>query len=204
LYIIGVMDWHGLKTLTRKQLIKYSVSVSAILLATAFIEYAMGRIPICKCGYTTLWAGNANSFENSQMLSDWYTFSHIIHGFIFYWLLGKFAKRLPPPVRFIIALIIEAAWEILENSPIIINRYRTATMSLDYYGDSIINSLSDILAMVLGFILASKLPVKVSIASVVLMEITVGYVIRDNLTLNIIMLLYPFQAILDWQMGPMS
>src|SRR5258706_2024244 len=176
-------------------------SVFGVFALLILIKFLMGRVPICTCGSIKLWAANVNRFENSQMLSDWYTFSHIIHGFIFYWLLGKFAKKLPPHTRFIITLIIESGWELFENSPIIINRYRTATMSLDYYGDSIINSLSDILATVLGYILAVKLPVKITIAVAILIELVIGYIIRDNLTLNIIMLLYPIPAILKWQSG---
>jgi hypothetical protein len=174
-----------------------------ILFIVALIEYFMGRIPLCKCGYIKLWAPDVMSNENSQMISDWYTFSHIIHGFLFFWLFSvlKYTKKLPVQARLIIALLIEVAWEILENSPMIINRYRENTVSLDYYGDSILNSLSDVLAMIVGFWLALKLPVKISIFLVILMELIVGYIIRDNLTLNIIMLLYPLEVIKNWQIG---
>ncbi len=180
---------------------KYYFFTAAIFLFTGIILFYMGRVPICKCGYIKFWHGVTHSSENSQHLTDFYTFSHIIHGMIFYWLLRKFFKKMSPGKALFMATLVEAAWEILENTDMVINRYRAATISLDYYGDSIINSLSDILAMVFGFYMANKLPVKITVFSAIAMELIVGYLIRDNLTLNVVMLVLPLDFIKNWQSG---
>jgi hypothetical protein len=154
----------------------------------------MGRVPICRCGYVKLW-------KNSQHLSDWYTFSHVIHGFALYGLLWLVARRWDVGWRLVAAAAVESAWEILENTDFVINRYRAVTISLNYYGDSVINSVSDIVAMVVGFGMAARLPVKAIVALTIVMELTVGYLIRDNLTLNILMLIHPLEAVRRWQAG---
>jgi Protein of unknown function (DUF2585) len=173
----------------------------AIVAAMVAVQLGMGRVPICKCGYVKAWHGVVMSSENSQHLSDWYTFSHVIHGMAFYAVLWVFARRLTIRARFVTAVGLEAAWEILENTPMVINRYRETTIALDYFGDSVLNSVADVVAMMAGFGLASLAPVAFSLGLAVAMEIFVAFMIRDNLTLNVIMLIYPIDAIKRWQGG---
>jgi hypothetical protein len=178
------------------------VAITVVLVAAAVaIELVLGQVAICRCGYVKLWHGVVNSSENSQHVTDWYTFSHVIHGLAFYALLWLLARRAPMSTRFLAAVALEAVWEVFENTPFVINRYRTATIALDYYGDSLVNSTSDIAAMMAGFWIASRLPVRASVALVVSLEVFVAVMIRDNLTLNIVMLLYPIDAIRQWQSG---
>ena len=169
--------------------------------ATAILLYTMGQPLICKCGYVKLWHGVVVSSQNSQHLSDWYTPSHIIHGILFFGLFTLLLRKASINVRLVLALIVECAWEILENTDMVINRYRESTISLDYFGDSVINSSADILAMVVGFFLASRLPVWASVAIIILFEATTTYLIRDGLTLNILMLVWPMDAVKAWQGG---
>jgi len=178
-----------------------AVAAIVLLAATAALLYLMGRPLICTCGSIDLWVGEPNSSRTSQMLSDWYSPSHIVHGFLFFaglWLVGR---RWPLERRFLVALAIEAAWEIVENTPLIINRYREETAALGYTGDSVLNSMSDIAMMGLGFLLARRLPVWASVVVVLILELVPLLVIRDNLTLNVWMLLAPNDALKAWQSG---
>ena len=181
-------------------------SVVLALLAGAIL-LAMGRNPICECGTVKLWHGVVQSAENSQHLSDWYAPSHFTHGLIMYffaWLLWKkwklFGGR---PIRWAlpIAVAVEAAWEIMENTPMVIDRYRAVTVSFGYSGDSVVNSLGDIGWMIVGFLAASRIPAWTSVALAVFLELLTLWTIRDNLTLNVVMLFWPIEAIRQWQGG---
>lgn len=182
-----------------KSILAHILVAVLLILGMALIEYINGRLVMCKCGYVLPWYNNTNGPGNSQHLSDWYTFSHIIHGMLFYGFLWLIARKLPVKTRIIIAILIECGWELLENSPLIINRYRTATFALDYYGDSIINSVSDVISMCLGFFMSRRIPVWMTIVLIIALEVFAGYMVRDNLILNIIMLIYPIESIKVWQ-----
>lgn len=187
----------------RKQLtLRHYLVMGAIMIAiAATILLFMGRNPICTCGTIKLWVGETNSSDNSQHIADWYTLSHIIHGFLFYGILWIIARKQPVGVRLLGAIFVEAAWEIFENTDMIVNRYREATIALGYVGDSVLNSVSDILFMVLGFFFAARAPLWLTVVLAIFFELLAGWVIRDNLTLNIVMLLYPLDAIKAWQGG---
>lgn len=172
-----------------------------IVVGSAAYLLLIGREPICKCGYVKLWHGNPGDSETSQHIFDWYTPSHVYHGIIFYALLWLFARRTPVSWRFMIAVAIEAAWEVFENSATVIERYRTVTISRDYYGDSVLNTVADIGAMAAGFWLARYLPIWVSIGIILVFETISMIVIRDGLALNILMLVWPLDAVLEWQSG---
>jgi hypothetical protein len=170
-----------------------------LILAVIAVLLAMGRPPICTCGDVALW-GSAGP-RQSQMIADWYSPSHIVHGFLFYAALHFAARSWSVEWRFVVAAAIEAAWEIIENTPAVIDRYREATIALGYSGDSILNNLSDIGMMALGFLAARKLPAWASVAIVLALELVPLIVIRDNLTLNVLMLLAPNESIRAWQAG---
>ncbi|MGQ0734871.1 MAG: DUF2585 domain-containing protein [Acidobacteriota bacterium] len=175
--------------------------VALVIVLAAAIELAMGRVAWCRCGYVKLWHGVVLSSENSQHLTDWYTPSHVIHGLAFYGILWLVLRRSGPDARLLLAVVIESAWEVFENTSFVINRYREVTIALDYYGDSVLNSLSDIGAMMLGFAIARRAPVWASVSLAMVMEVGVAIAIRDNLALNILMLLYPLDVVKQWQGG---
>lgn len=173
---------------------------AAIVLTMAIVLLWMGRVPWCDCGYIDLW-GTVGTSEGSQQFFDWYTPSHLLHGFIFYAVLWLVARRVPVGWRLVIATLVEATWEIAENTNRVIEHYRTVTISLDYFGDSVLNSLMDVAAMLAGFWLAQRLPVWASFAVVIGFELLTMVLIRDGLALNVLMLLSPVEAIKVWQAG---
>lgn len=179
----------------------------AMALAIGATLLGMGRVPICACGTVKLWWGSVQSAENSQHIADWYSFSHVIHGLLFYffahllWRKWKLLGGKPAIWALPIAVAFEGFWELLENSPIIIDRYRAVTLSYGYEGDAVINSLSDLGFMALGFWIASKLPWQASLALAICFELFTLFMIRDNLTLNVLMLVWPLDAIRQWQAG---
>ncbi|HEX3677769.1 MAG TPA: DUF2585 family protein [Sphingomicrobium sp.] len=176
-----------------------AVCAFLIIAAAAAIELAMGRHPICTCGTVELWVGSRDSLKTSQMLADWYSLSHVAHGLLFYVFLWLLMRRAPVAWRFLAALVIEVSWEVIENTPLVIDRYREATAALGYSGDSVINSVSDMLMMCVGFLAARKLPLWASVLLLVGLEIVPLIVIRDNLTLNVWNLLAPNRVIQAWQ-----
>lgn len=181
------------------------IAALVITVIAVVVLLAMGRPPICTCGTIELWYGNINGPGNSQHLSDWYTPSHVIHGMLFYglaWLLfRKWEFGGPGAGRwgYALAVFLEAAWEVIENSPFIIDRYRAVTVNWGYSGDSVFNSFADIGWMSLGFWMAMRLPVKVTVALAVAAEILTALVVRDNLTLNVLMLVWPLESVRAWQ-----
>ena len=190
------------KNLNRKNMKKYKwiiISCIAIIALAGIIEYSMGRLPLGPDRRFGWWDGNIYGSENSQRVFDAYSLTHVIHGFGFYLLLWLVARRLPFKYRFVAAVLLEAAWEVFENSPFIINRYRAETVNFGYTGDSILNSLCDVVMMCLGFWAAYKFKVWQSILTIIGIEVFLLLWVRDNLTLNIIMLIHPLDFIKNWQ-----
>jgi hypothetical protein len=177
------------------------ILIPALMLLAAVSEFSVGRRPWGVNGRAGLWSGDINSEHNSQFVADPYSFTHITHGVLFYGLTRLIFRSVPSNVRLIIAVGAEAGWEVLENTDAVINRYRAETVSLNYYGDSIVNSMTDVLACIIGFVLASRLPTRVTVLGTIMIEIVLAIWIRDNLTLNILMLIHPLKAVRMWQLG---
>ena len=177
------------------------IVLACIVAVMAASLVSLGRNLICQCGYVKLWHGEVISSENSQHILDWYSPSHVLHGLVFYLALHFLLPKLGIGWRLVIAATVEAAWEVVENTSWIIDKYREDTIALDYYGDSVLNSVSDMSMMLLGFLIAARAPVWLSVVLFVMAELVVGYIIRDGLLLNVIMLLYPLDWIRQWQAG---
>lgn len=175
------------------------LAVVVVLVGTAFFLHNQGRLWWCSCGYLLLWSGDPWSSDNSQHLLDPYSFTHVLHGFLFYGLLALIVPRLSMVWRLWLAVSIESMWEVVENSEFVIQRYREETAALGYQGDTVVNSLSDILLCGLGFVLAYHLGFRRTFALFVVTEVALAIWIRDNLTLNILMLIYPIDAVKEWQ-----
>ena len=173
----------------------------AIVAGAALIEWLAGRTPFCRCGRVRLWAGEVDGPENSQQLADWYSLGHLVHGLLFYAATAWLLPRRPLGERLVWAVAVEAAWEVTENSPSVIERYRAATVAAGYYGDSILNSLGDIGFMAIGFWFASRVPSRLSVIAAVVLELAALAAIRDNLALNVLMLVHPVASVRAWQGG---
>jgi Protein of unknown function (DUF2585) len=185
----------------RKNVIYPISAMIVLIIVMVIVLYLQGRVWWCRVGDLSPWSSDIWTAHNSQHLFDPYTFTHILHGVLYFWMADFIFREMPLRWKFFLVVLVECSWELLENSNFIIERYRAATISLDYYGDSILNSLGDVLSCVLGAFLAYKLKFRRSLAYFVLTEIVLLFWIRDNLTLNIIMLIYPIEAIKNWQMG---
>ena len=196
------MLFGGAHSICRLVEMKYAICLIIIVSIVSSILFIMGRTPFCACGYIRFWSGDIWSNENSQQLSDPYSFTHFLHGIGAYGLLHVIARSLPISIgtRFIIAVAGEAAFEVIENTDTVINRYREETLSLNYYGDSVVNSASDIVIFALGFLFASRASRRTSIFVFILTEIALMIWIRDSLIINMIMLIYPIEAIKLWQL----
>jgi hypothetical protein len=175
--------------------------VALVVALSAALLLAMGRPPTYQHGPIRLWSGNIESDQNSQQLADSYTLTHVTHGVLLFWLVGLVRPPLASGTRVVLAIALECAWEVFENTDLVIQRYRATTVSLGYYGDSVLNTVGDVLAAALGCLLAAGLPVWLMVLGVLLLEGTLAVWIRDNLTLNVLMLLRPVEAIRRWQLG---
>jgi hypothetical protein len=174
-------------------------AIVLVLIGTVILLRSQGRLWLCSCDYLLLWSGDPWGPDNSQHLLDPYSFTHLIHGFLLCGLLALAVPKLSVAWRLWLAISIEAVWELIENSEFVIQRYREETAALGYHGDTIVNSFGDLLACGLGFLLAQQLGFRRTFAVFVLTEVALAILIRDNLTLNVVMLIHPIEAIKEWQ-----
>lgn len=188
--------WHE-----RHPLVLCVLIVILILAVQSFTLAAMGRLVICSCGQIKLWYPDASGPETSQHLTDWYTTSHFLHGLAFYAILRLLAPKAPFWLSLSLAVGLEAIWEIAENTPMVIDRYRQGALAEGYFGDSVVNSLADTVAAIVGFLFARTAPAWLSLVLFIAIELFLAYMIRDNLTLNIIQLIHPTEAVSRWQTG---
>ena len=172
----------------------------AMIPVQGLILHLEGRLWICKCGYVKLWENSIWSSGNSQHIADWYSLGHINHGILFAGLFAVILRRWGVPVRLIATGVSGFLWETIENTSFIINRFREVTISLDYYGDTVINSMSDSLFMLAGFLLALRVRPWIAVAIFLGLEVFSKLMVRDGLVLDTIMLIHPIPAILDWQL----
>ena len=185
----------------RSERLRIGLAIGAIFGLAAVALRLEGHRFWCRCGRLTLWSGDIHSAHNSQHLVDPYSFTHVEHGLLLYAMLRPFARWLGPGGRLILAVAIEGIWEVVENSAAVIERYRQATIALGYAGDSVVNSMGDIAACTLGLLLAQRLPVRWSVALLATVELVLLAIYRDNLTLNVLMLVCPLESVKNWQMG---
>jgi hypothetical protein len=177
-----------------------SVATALVLLAMIVLLRAEGRRFLCACGQFAVWVGDWCSSNTSQQLLDPYSFTHVLHGFLFFWLIALLFRRMPLGWQFLLALLLESAWEVFENTPFVINKYRNETAALGYQGDTMVNSLGDLACALLGFVIARQLGVRRSLIVFVLIEAVLILWIHDSLLLQILMLVRPIEAIKMWQM----
>lgn len=179
---------------------KLLTSTVLVLLALILVLHAEGRMFLCACGHFAVWVSDWCSSNTSQQLLDPYSFTHVLHGFLFFWLIALLFKRMPGGWQFLLALLLESAWEVFENTSFVINKYRTETAALGYQGDTIVNSLGDLACALIGFFIARRLGVRWSLIVFVLIEVVLTFWIHDSLLLQILMLVRPIEAIKFWQM----
>ncbi len=178
------------------------LAIAFTVAAAAFLLHYRGRSWLCSCDRFLLWVGDAWSSDTSQHLLDPYSFTHVLHGVVFGWLILWLAPRLPWAWQLWLAVAVEAAWELVENSEFVIRRYREGTAALGYFGDTIVNSLGDIAMCGLGFLLVRWLGFRRSLLLFVAVEAVLLLWIRDSLILSLLMLVYPVEGIKHWQAGP--